>query len=326
MFRRELLKQFKGRKILVIGDFMVDEYIKGTVERISPEAPVPVVEAKRATFRPGGAANVVANIKSLGGEAVPLGVVGKDEAGEKLKELLREIGVKTDTLITDTSRPTTKKTRIIAGSQQLLRVDWESRDYLPQTIEKEVISFLLNHYREFDAIIISDYGKGVVTERLFEYTGQLKEDVPIFLDPKEKNFRFYRQVTAMTPNIKETYQAVRITPDTDLKTEEAGKKLIEEYGLDYAVITRSDKGLSIVTKDRVKHIPTRARQVFDVTGAGDTVISAFALSVAAGATPFEAGEIANLAAGVVVGKLGTATATVEEIEEAAGLLFENKRS
>ena len=321
MFRRELLKKFTGKRILVIGDFMVDEYIKGTVERISPEAPVPVVEAKGITLKPGGAANVVANIRALGGEAVPLGVVGNDEAGERLKELLQELGAPTETLITDTSRPTTRKTRIIAGSQQLLRVDWESRDYLPETIEKQVLSFLLNHYREFDAIIISDYGKGVVTKKLFDFTGQIKKTVPIFLDPKEKNFPFYREVTTMTPNIKETFQAVKILPDTDEKTEKAGKRMIEEYRLDYAVITRSEKGLSIVMKNRVKHIPTRAKQVFDVTGAGDTVISAFALAVAAGATPFEAGEIANLAAGVVVGKLGTATATVEEIEEAAEKLL-----
>ena len=316
MFRKEILKKFRGKRILVIGDFMVDEYIKGTVERISPEAPVPVVEAKGVTFRPGGAANVVANIKALGGEAVPLGVIGKDEAGERLRELLQVLGAETGTLITDTSRPTTRKTRIIAGSQQLLRVDWESRDYLPKEIEREVISFLLNHYREFDAVVISDYGKGVVTEELFKHTGKIKREVPIFLDPKEKNFRIYHEVTAMTPNIKETFQAVGVMPNTDRKTEEAGKRLIEKYKLDYAVITRSEKGLSLVMKDGFKHIPTRAKQVFDVTGAGDTVISAFALSVAAGATPFEAGEIANLAAGIVVGKLGTATATVEEIEEA----------
>ncbi len=321
MFRRELLKKFKGKRILVIGDFMVDEYIKGTVERISPEAPVPVVEAKGITLKPGGAANVVANIRALGGEAVPLGVVGNDEAGERLKELLRELGVNTETLLTDPSRPTTRKTRIIAGSQQLLRVDWESRDYLTKEVERELISFLLNHYREFDAVIISDYGKGVVTGKLFKHTGRIKREVPVFLDPKEKNFDIYSEVTAMTPNMKETFQAVGVTPETDSKAEEAGRRLIERYRLDYAVVTRSEKGLSVVTEREAKHIPTRAKQVFDVTGAGDTVISAFALSVAAGATPFEAGEIANLAAGIVVGKLGTATATVEEIEEAAEKLL-----
>lgn len=320
MFRREILQRFKGKKILVIGDYMVDEYIKGTVERISPEAPVPVVEAKGVTLKPGGAANVVANVIALGGYAVPLGVVGNDGAGERLRELLKKIGVETDTLITDTSRPTTRKTRIVAGSQQLLRVDWESRDYLPEEIEKQVISFLNTNYKEFDAIIISDYGKGVVTRELFKFTGKIKEKIPIFLDPKEKNFPIYTDVTAMTPNIKETAQAVGVTPTTKEETERAGKLLIERYKLNYAVITRSEKGLSIVTKKETKHIPTRAKQVFDVTGAGDTVISAFALSVAAGARPFEAGEIANLAAGVVVGKLGTATVTVEEIEEAAKFL------
>ncbi len=320
MFRREILQRFKGKRILVIGDFMVDEYIKGTVERISPEAPVPVVEARGVTLKPGGAANVVANVVALGGHAIPLGIVGDDEAGERLRELLQNTGVETDTLITDTSRPTTRKTRIIAGSQQLLRVDWESRDYLPEEIERKVLSFLSSHYREFDAVIISDYGKGVITRALFTLTGKIKEEVPIFLDPKEKNFPIYTDVTAMTPNIKETSQAVGVVPATEEETEKAGKLLIERYKLDYSVITRSEKGLSIITKDETKHIPTRAKQVFDVTGAGDTVISAFALSIAAGATPFEAGEIANLAAGIVVGKLGTATVTVEEILEAADAL------
>ncbi|SMO47263.1 rfaE bifunctional protein, domain I [Balnearium lithotrophicum] len=320
MFRRELLKKFWDRKVLVIGDFMLDEYIEGKVERISPEAPVPIVEARETTFRPGGAANVAVNVRSLGGSVTVLGVVGNDEGGERLRKILSGKGINTELLLEDTSRPTTRKTRIISGSQQLLRVDWESKNYISEKLRKELLTYLLENYRDFDVIVISDYGKGVVTKELFEITGEIRRKTPVFLDPKERNFPIYRNVTAMTPNIKETFQAVGIKPISDEDAERAGKKLIERFNLEYAVVTRSERGISIVTGKEVKHIPTRAKQVFDVTGAGDTVIASFSLAVAAGALPFEAGEIANLAAGIVVGKLGTATVTVEEIEEALNAL------
>ena len=322
MFRRELLHRFKGKKILVVGDFMLDEYIKGTVERISPEAPVPIVDAKSKSYRPGGAANVVANLRALGAEVESVGVVGKDQDGETLLKLLKEMGAGVNGIVADGERPTTKKTRIIGGSQQLLRVDWESRDYLSQKVEERLLAFLKENYRRFDAVIISDYGKGVITKGLFEVTKEIKKRIPVLLDPKEKNFPIYGSgaVTTMTPNIKETYQAVGLKPLTDSEAEEAGRRLIEEFGLDFAVITRSEKGISIIEKGAAHHIPTRAKQVYDVTGAGDTVISAMALSLAAGADLKEAAEIANLAAGVVVGKLGTATVTVEEIEEALNAL------
>ncbi len=295
---------------------MLDEYIEGKVERISPEAPVPVVEAKEVKLKPGGAANVVANLLSLGAKVKALGVIGKDEAGEKLKELLKETGAEVDKLITDASRPTTRKTRIIASSQQLLRVDWECREEISKEVKRELLSYLRENYEKYDAVIISDYGKGVITEELFKLTGKIKETVPVLLDPKEKNFKVYRNITTMTPNIKETFQAVKIEPTTDEKAQEAGRRLIKKFNLDFAVITRSEKGMSVITKERAKHIPTRAKQVYDVTGAGDTVISAFTLALVSGATPFEAAEVANLAAGIVVGKVGTATVKVEEIKEA----------
>ena len=313
MFKKETLERFKTRKILVVGDFMLDEYIEGVVERISPEAPVPIVEAKEVTFRPGGAANVAVNVKSLGGNVTVLGVIGEDEGGEKLKEILKNWGVETEFLLKDEKRPTTRKTRIISSSQQLLRIDWENRDTIPSDIEEKILEFLEGNFNNFDAIIISDYGKGVVTPNFFKLTGRIKERTPVFLDPKERNFPIYKNVTAMTPNIKETFQAVGIKPLTDELAEKAGRLLRERFNLDYAVITRSEKGMSVVTEREVRHIPTRAKQVFDVTGAGDTVIAAFSLAVASGAPPFEAGEIANLAAGIVVGKLGTATVTVEEV-------------
>jgi len=320
LFRRELLREFSRVRVLVIGDLMLDEYIEGRVERISPEAPVPVVEAQNVKHRPGGAANVAVNVKSLGGSVTVIGVVGRDEGGERLKELLLKRGVDTKLIITDDSRPTTRKTRIISGSQQLLRVDWESKNYIPEDIRRELLSFLSENYGDFDVIVISDYGKGVVTRELFQITEKIKGEVPVFLDPKERNFPIYRSVTAMTPNIKETFQAVGVKPISNEEAERAGRLLIEKFKLDYAVITRSERGISIVERDAVKHIPTRAKQVFDVTGAGDTVIASFSLAVGAGASPFEAGEIANLAAGIVVGKLGTATVTVRELEGALNAL------
>jgi len=316
LFNPGLLERFKGKKILVIGDFMLDEYIEGKVERISPEAPVPVVEAREVKVRPGGAANVVANLLSLGADVTPLGVVGLDEAGEKLRDILRELGAETGSLITDSSRPTTRKTRIIASSQQLLRVDWECREEISPEIEKEILSFLAGNHSRFDGIVISDYGKGVVTEKLFKITGKVKEKTPIFLDPKEKNFRIYSEVTTMTPNIKETFHATGIKPETDREAERAGMRLIESFRLDFAVITRSERGMSVITPREVRHIPTRAKQVYDVTGAGDTVISAFALAFVSGADPFTAAEVANLAAGIVVGKVGTATVSLNELKEA----------
>lgn len=315
MFTKEILNAFKGKKILVVGDFMLDEYIFGKVDRISPEAPVPVVEAKEVTIKPGGAANVAVNLTALGASPHLLGVVGKDERGRKLKELLRKFGANVDWLIEDSKRPTTVKTRIVAGSQQLLRVDWESRDYVLPIISEQIIYTILNNFERFDAVIISDYGKGTITPELFEITGQIRKERTVTLDPKEKNFPFYKDITTIMPNVKETFSAVGIKPETDEETEEAGNRLINKFNLDYAVITRSEKGLSIIGKNFKRHIPTRAKQVFDVTGAGDTVISVFTLAISAGATPIEAGEIANLAAGIVVGKLGTATTTTSEILE-----------
>lgn len=312
---QSLVDRFCGKRILVVGDFMLDEYVTGKVERISPEAPVPVVEAKSFTYRAGGAANVVLNLSSLGAEPIPVGVIGNDLEGERLKNILSEKGIDVSALFTDSSRPTTKKTRILASSQQLLRVDWESRDYISEDLEKRIIS-VIQDFASLDGIVISDYGKGVVTKGLFGITKDLKKRIPVLLDPKEKNYGIYKNVTAMTPNMKETYLAVGINPESDEDTERAGRELIKKFNLDYAVITRSEKGLSVVGMDTVYHLPTKAKQVYDVTGAGDTVISVFTLAVSSGASLREAGEISNVAAGIVVGKLGTATVTVDELKRA----------
>lgn len=312
-----ITEKFKGKKILVIGDLIVDEYIFGKVERISPEAPVPIVEAKNTTAKPGGAANVAVNLKTLGADPFILGVVGKDEKGNLLKKILNEKGINTSLLIEDETRPTTVKTRIIAGSQQLLRVDWESRKYLDKKILLKIIEEFQEDFRNFDGIIISDYGKGVITKELLKAAAEVKKSGKIVtLDPKERNFHFYHDITAMTPNMKETYQATGIYPETEEEAEIAGKKLIEKFKLDFALITRSEKGMSLVKKDKSYHIPAKAKQVYDVTGAGDTVIAVLTLSLVAGEAPEKAAEIANIAGGIVVGKLGTAAVKPEEIAKA----------
>jgi len=311
---KEIIKNFKNKKILVIGDLMIDEYIFGKVERISPEAPVPVVEAAKTEMKPGGAANVAANLVALGAKTSILGVIGNDHRGTILKNMLKNNGIDTSFLIEDSKRPTTVKTRIIAGAQQLLRVDWESKEYLTGNLLKRVIEIFLDNFENFDGVIISDYGKGVITEELFKHTEEVKKrNIPITLDPKERNFPIYRNITAMTPNKKETFQAVGIYPETEKEAEKAGKKIIERFNCDYALITRSEKGISLIGKETIHHVPAKAKQVFDVTGAGDTVISVFTLSLTAGATVEEATEIANISGGIVVGKLGTATVKVEEI-------------
>ena len=314
---REILQSFKEKRVLIVGDLMVDEYVFGHVERISPEAPVPVVEAKGTDVKLGGAANVANNLLSLGCKVSILGVVGNDRKGRLLIEMLENLGADVSWVLEDNERPTTVKTRIIAGSQQLLRVDWENRETVSgRILEKMLLTFEKN-YVDFDAVIISDYGKGVVNREIFDVTGKVKRDGKVVsVDPKEKNFPIYRDVTTMTPNIKETLQATGIKPDTEEEAERAGLKLVNMFNLDFSLITRGEKGLSIVGRDFVKHIPARAKQVYDVTGAGDTVISVFTLSLCSGALPVEAAEIANVAGGIVVGKLGTATTSVGEILKA----------
>ncbi|WP_456396357.1 D-glycero-beta-D-manno-heptose-7-phosphate kinase [Desulfurobacterium sp.] len=314
---KDIAKKFKDKKILVIGDLMIDEYIFGKVERISPEAPVPVVEAKETKAKPGGAANVAVNLKTLGANPFILGVIGKDEKGRMLKHILKERGINTSLLIEDETRPTTVKTRIMAGSQQLLRVDWESKEYLNKKIVLKITEEFKEDFKQFDGIIISDYGKGVITKELFEVVAEVKENGKVVtLDPKDRNFHLYHDITAMTPNMRETFQATGIYPETERTAEEAGRKLIEKFKLDFALITRSEKGMSLIKKDKSYHIPAKAKQVYDVTGAGDTVIAVFTLALVAGESPEKAAEIANIAGGIVVGKLGTAVVKTEEIEKA----------
>jgi D-beta-D-heptose 7-phosphate kinase/D-beta-D-heptose 1-phosphate adenosyltransferase len=313
---RKITDRFEDQSVLVLGDLMLDRYLWGGVSRISPEAPVPVVELSGETTRLGGAANVAGNIVSLGGRARILGVVGDDEQGRHLLSELGKCGIQSDSVLVDSDRPTSVKTRIIAHNQQVVRTDLESRGDVSPQLGKRLIEKLTENLSESDAVIISDYGKGVLTTDVL--SAVIREvratRVPICVDPKETRLLSYVDVNVITPNQHEAGFAYgkRITDDASL--EEVGWGLSTRLGCDAVLITRGEKGMSLFEKGReCSHFPTVAREVFDVTGAGDTVITAFALALAAGASLKQAASISNHAAGVVIRELGTATATVRAL-------------
>jgi len=306
-------------EIAVVGDLMLDEYLWGTVDRISPEAPVPVVSLNRESSTPGGAANVAANIIGLEDKPLLIGVVGNDNAADAVDWLLRERGIDTGGLIHDTGRPTTVKTRIIAHNQQVVRADREQKTDISAEFEDKAMVMLEYHKSTLKGMIISDYGKGMITKRLLERLIEfcLREDIFIAVDPKDVNFPLYRKVSLITPNHHEAGFAygMRITDEETLKA--VGNGLLKKLEARSILITRGEKGMALFqTREEMKLIPTVAKKVYDVTGAGDTVISSFVSAVAAGASPEEATVIANQAAGVVVGEVGTATITKKALKEA----------
>ncbi len=307
---KEIIDNFKNKKILVIGDLILDRYLWGEVERISPEAPVPVVDIKKETFNPGGASNVAWNVSQLGAEVFMSGVVGKDEAGKLLISLIEEKNIN-PLIVVDEERPTTEKTRVIAVSQQLLRIDREKRVNLSQSISRKLINQIKHAVKKIDAVIISDYGKGVVTQNLMNFLKSL--EIPVFVDPKPSNFYLYKGITTMTPNRKEAYECVK--KDKNVPVEKVGKEIMEFLGIDTLLITLGAEGMAIFEGERITKIPAKAKKVFDVTGAGDTVISVLTLSKISGASWKEAASLANYAAGYVVGEIGTATVSPEELLE-----------
>jgi len=295
---------------------MLDEFVWGDVTRISPEAPVPVVDVRRESMHLGGAANVLANLVALGARGSVVGVVGNDAAGERLQIGLRELGThERCLLIVDESRPSTTKTRIIAHSQLVVRADRESRIPVTAKVEEKIVSCLKEALAQADAFVVSDYDKGVVTPRILrEILPFAYEQVPVLIDPKLRNFGAYRPATLVTPN---HFEALRMgdTEDTsDEGSHHAAKVIREKLGCDAVLITRGDRGMMLLEGDgEPVYVETAAREVYDVTGAGDTVIAALAGALATGATMLEAAALANHAAGVVVGKVGTATATADEL-------------
>lgn len=317
---QKIIGKFKDRNILVIGDLILDHYIWGKVSRISPEAPVPVVEVTRESFMLGGAANVAHNIVSMGGRAAVIGVGGRDVAGETLIGMLKQKGVNCDGIFVE-NRPTTVKTRVIAHNQQVVRFDREDSKYVGGKILAGVLSYINTVRDGHHAIIVSDYKKGMVSRELIK--GLLRKTAKgpgsgragtfVAVDPKIGHFDMYKGVSLITPNVMEAASGSNIEIRDEKTLLNAGRSLMKKLGCAAVLVTRGEQGMSLFQNREVTHIPTVARKVYDVTGAGDTVISAFTLAYTSGASMEEAAIIANHAAGVVVGEVGTAVATPEQI-------------
>ncbi|HEX8721131.1 MAG TPA: D-glycero-beta-D-manno-heptose-7-phosphate kinase [Pyrinomonadaceae bacterium] len=313
----QLVGAMRGASVVVYGDVMLDEFVWGDVTRISPEAPVPVVEIRRESFRLGGAANVLANLRALGLNASIVGVVGPDRAGERVRAELRDAGAdgREENLIVDVSRPTTLKTRIIAHSQLVVRADRERRDPVDGPTEERIVAALRGLLKGAAALVVSDYDKGAVTPAVLGEILPAAEaaGVPVLVDPKLRNFWSYRPATLVTPNHIEALRVTNNEDDTDEGVARAAREIRDRLGCRSVLITRGERGMMLLEDGEPTYVPTAAREVYDVTGAGDTVIATLAATLAAGATLTEAATLANHAAGVVVGKIGTATATAEEL-------------
>jgi len=315
-----LIPRFAQQKILVLGDIMVDKFTWGKVSRISPEAPVPVVEITRESHALGGAGNVANNLISLGGQVNLIGVIGNDIVGEQLYNDLNAKGINADGIVKDESRPTITKTRIIASHQQVVRVYKEVKGDFSVPVVNRIIEQIERVLPQVNAVIISDYGKGVVNPVVLKRAIGLacKLKIPITVDPKIEHFLRYKKVSCITPNTLEAITGMRYHEinNDDKEIAELGKKILKRLQSQSVLITRGEKGMSLFEPgNKVTHIPTRAKEVFDVTGAGDTVIATFTLALASKASLLEAAEISNFAAGVVVGKLGTATVSPEELRK-----------
>lgn len=315
-----IVQAFGKAKILVVGDFILDQFIWGQVNRISPEAPVPVVQVKRESYMPGGALNVANNILTLSGTVMPCGVVGRDLFGRMLVKVMKKHAVDTGGVIYDDTRPTTQKTRIIAHSQQVVRFDREDSKNISERDLENILKYIQKVIRTVDGVIIEDYGKGVVSPALIRGILKLVKRYKKFVlvDPKEKHFPYYKGVTAITPNRKEAYGGLAIFGGTDsqegLSLEQVGHRLLKRLQSRMVLMTLGEEGMALFEKNKpVVRIPTAAKEVFDVSGAGDTVIAVFALCLASGASAREAAFISNMAAGIVVGKLGTATVSLKEL-------------
>jgi rfaE bifunctional protein kinase chain/domain len=316
---RALLRAMRGRRVLVLGDVMLDEFLWGTVARISPEAPVPVVAVTRQTHHLGGAANVACNVRALGGEAVLVGIVGRDTAAQIVERRLQETGVEHALAVATDDRPTTLKTRIIAHHQQVVRADRERAEDASPDLEDALIARVRAALPSCDALVVSDYEKGVATERVLRtvLAAARRHGVPVLVDPKVRHFARYRGVSLVTPNQLEAELATGIAIRGREDVEAAGARILKMLRCDAALVTRGEHGMALFRRELPPlHLPTVAQEVFDVTGAGDTVISTVGLALAAGAALPDAAMLANHAAGVVVGKLGTATATPDEVSAA----------
>ncbi len=316
----QIIDGFSRARILGIGDFILDKFVWGNVTRISPEAPVPVVNVKRESYMPGGSLNVANNIRTLGAKVYPCGVVGRDIEGRLLVKAMRRDGIETGGVVVDPKRPTSIKTRIIAHSQQVVRFDRESSENVSSADLKKITQFVEKKVADVNVVIIEDYGKGVIQPKFVTEIIRIakRKGKPVLVDPKEKHFSFYQGATGMTPNRKEAYAGYESLFGISHETptlETVGWGLLKKLDLQFIMITLGEDGMALFEKGKksVVSIPTTAQEVYDVSGAGDTVIATLALAMAAKAPMPQAAMISNLAAGIVVEKLGTATTTVEEL-------------
>jgi len=341
---KKIVPRIKGKRIGVLGDLMLDRYLWGTASRLSPESPVPVVEFEKQEQFLGGAGNVAANLVALCARVEAFGVIGgvksaEDEAGVALRACMRELGIEDRGVVADSERVTTVKTRIIAGHQQIVRLDQESRNTLTKEVEDKIFRKFADSVKKLDGLILSDYDKGVITDSLSErvFAQCHREKVPVFVSPKKPRLFAHRGARAVTCNLSEAGRFVTHALTDEKSVEEAGRTLLAHFGCGAVVITRGERGMSVFEESSPRHLTIRAtsfevtydrvgkagvergmtgRQVFDVTGAGDTVLSVLAAAVAAGASIADAAMLANTAAGVVVGKMGTASVSPQELMHA----------
>ncbi len=315
------IEQFKDIKALVIGDLMIDEYLWGNVDRISPEAPVPVVAIEKESQTLGGAGNVINNLVAMGAQVFAIGTAGTGKAGQMIFKKLTDLGVETSGIISEKERPTTRKTRVIASNQQVLRIDKEIKRRINDQTLDALVGIIESRITTVDLIIISDYDKGLVTKELVARTMALAKThgVLALADPKSLDFSKYARVSVLTPNKKEAGLAANmdLMSDQDLNT--AAKKIMDQASIEKLLITCGKDGMVLFQKGKPVHtIASKARQVFDVSGAGDTVISLLGLGLASGGSFSDAAMVANAAAGIVVAKVGTATASIEELKQVLG--------
>lgn len=320
----EIIDNFAQKKILVVGDLILDKYIWGEAERISPEAPVPVVEVVSESFRFGGAANVANNLRSLGAKVYAVGVIGQDQNGGQLRSMLLDTGVEVTGLFVDEARPTSVKTRVLARNQQIVRIDRESKQQVSEDIRNKILSLAKDLIPMVDGMILEDYNKGVIgAEVIREITAYGKRyGKLIVVDPKVENFWNYYGVTAITPNMKETSGAIGRSIEDEESLTQAGIEIVKKLEIEALLITRGEHGMTLFerakadSKIQIHHIPTIPRPVYDVTGAGDTVVAVFTLALATGASMLEAAYLSNCAGGIVVQEIGTASATPQQLRDA----------
>jgi len=317
---KELMARFDSVRVLVVGDVMMDEYVWGQVDRISPEAPVPVVHVQRESWVPGGAGNVVTNLRALEISTELLGLVGDDAAGRALRDDLARRGVAVDGLLVEPSRTTIRKTRVVAQHQQVVRVDREKRDPIDEVLTSKLLDAAYQSLPETDIVVIEDYGKGTVTEKVCAALIAKAHELgrPVLVDPQIRRFQMYRGANLVTPNLREAADAVGVEPHNDDEcVERIARRLKEIINCDMVLVTRGEGGLSLLNNDgEFCTIPAAAQDVFDVSGAGDTVVATVAAGISAGGRLEAACALANYAAGCVVAKLGTATVTRDEIANA----------